>query len=525
MTEARRFTGGRVFTGRRFVEALLVENGRVTVAGTEAEVARASPTGCSAEPLAGRLVVPGLIDAHLHVAEVVRAEHGLPLEGLHSREEIGERLRQWAESHPTGPIVGRGWSADGFSDGQEPTRTDIESAVADRPVVLYHISGHMAVVNGVVLDAVGFTARSPDPPHGRLGRGRDGTPDGRLYERALHPVGRFSSGAYPPDTVAIGRTLRSWAALGITSVGTLNTDPEELEALASLVGSGDLAVRVRAYLRYSRFAEVDVRRPIDSPEGGLLSIRGTKSFADGAFGPRTAWLSEPYADRPESSGDSTIGAAELAEVIERTVEVGLVPAVHAIGDRALGSVLDSLDGAPHSPAPPRIEHAALVPPELYSRLGRVRPVLVVQPGFVWSDAWLGARLGPERARFAYPFRTLIERGHLLLGSSDAPFDPVDPWRGLAAAVHRTDPSGRSANSDPGEALSPEQAVQLYTSNASGGLGEADLGTLEAGARADLVVLDAPDLGRAIARGRSVVASTWLAGETTYERGRPARETV
>jgi predicted amidohydrolase YtcJ len=96
---------------------------------------------------------------------------------------------------------------------------------------------------------------------------------------------------------------------------------------------------------------------------------------------------------------------------------------------------------------------------------------------------------------------------------------------LAAAVHRTDPSGRSADSDPGEALSPEQAVQLYTSNASGGLGEADLGTLEAGARADLVVLDAPDLGRAIARGRSVVASTWLAGETTYERGRPARETV
>jgi hypothetical protein len=522
MTVTRRFTGGRIFTGRRFVGALLVEDGRVAIAGTEEEVARASPTGVEVEDLSGKLVVPGLVDAHLHVAEVVRAEQGLPLEGLRSREEIGERLRRWAETHPSGPIIGRGWSVEGFSDGEEPTRRDIEVAVGDRPVVLYHVSGHAAIVNGYVLDSVGFVAGSLDPPGGRLGRGPDGTPNGRLYERALGAVGRFSTGAFPPDPSAIGRTLRSWAKLGLTTVGTLNTDPEELEALASLARSGDLPVRVRAYLRFSRFSEVDLHRRLDAHEGAILSVRGTKSFADGAFGPRTAWLSQPYADRPDSSGDSTLDAAELGGVVERTVQAGLVPAVHAIGDRALGAVLHALDGASSGPGSSRVEHAALVPPGLYPTLDRVRPTLVVQPGFVWSDAWLAARLGAERVRFAYPFRTLTGRGHLLVGSSDAPYDPVDPWRGLAAAVHRTDPEGRSANPDPEESLSAEQAFQLYTANAGLGLGEADLGTLESGARADLVVLDAPDLGRAIGCGRSTVQSTWCGGESTYRRDRKAK---
>ncbi|MCI4373548.1 MAG: amidohydrolase family protein, partial [Thermoplasmata archaeon] len=180
MTEARRFTGGRVFTGRRYADALLVDGGRVVRVGTEAEVARDSPPGCVVEHLGGRVVVPGLIDAHLHVAEIVRAEQGLPLAGLRSREELEERLRRWAEAHPTGPIIGRGWSVEGFADGEEPTRNDLEAAVADRPVVLYHASGHAAVVNGAALAAVGYTDRPEDPPGGRLGRAPDGGLDGRL---------------------------------------------------------------------------------------------------------------------------------------------------------------------------------------------------------------------------------------------------------------------------------------------------------------------------------------------------------
>ncbi len=246
-------------------------------------------------------------------------------------------------------------------------------------------------------------------------------------------------------------------------------------------------------------------------------MRGTKQYTDGAFGPHTAWLTDPYADRPDTSGDSTASGKEIAQAVRTTLDLGLVPALHAIGDRAVGVAVRALDGIEPAPGAARIEHASLVPPALYPLLDRVRPTLVVQPGFVWSDGWLGERLGPDRARHAYPFRTLLERGHALVGSSDSPFDVLDPWRGLAAAVHRTDPGGRSANPDPTENLTPEQAFQLYTANAGPGLGEADLGSLELGSRADLVVLKAPDLPRAIGWGSSCVRSTWMGGARTFLR--------
>ncbi|MCI4365433.1 MAG: amidohydrolase, partial [Thermoplasmata archaeon] len=522
MSDARRFTGGRVFTGHRFVEAILVEDGRVTSTGSATQVARDSPTGCEVERLSGRLVLPGLIDAHLHLPDLTRAREGLALDGTRSREELVERLLHWAEAHPNGPIVGRGWDLERFPDRKEPTRRDLEMAVADRPVVLFDAGGHTAVANRAALEAVGYMDDAPDPPGGKLGRGPDGGLDGLLRERALEPVARFTSGAFPPEPAALARTLTFAASLGLTSVATLNTDPEELAALAVLARDEALPVRVRAYLRFGRRGEFNLPHLLPAPAEGSLAVRGVKMFTDGAFGPRTAWLSQPYADRPEQSGNPTYSPDELARMVGLVRAEGWVPALHAIGDRALGAALTALEGTRSGPLPSRIEHASLVPPELYPALDRVRPALVVQPGFVWSDAWLGARLGPDRVRFAYPFRTLTASGHLLVGSSDAPYDPVDPWRGLAASTHRVDPDGGSANPDPAEALSPAQAVQLYTSNAGRGLGEPDLGHLEPGARADLLVHDAPDLGRAIGQGAAGVAETWLGGRRSYRRREPVR---
>ncbi len=517
MADARRFSGGRIFTGRRFVESLLIEDGRVVAAGSAPEVARASPVGVEVEELRGGLVLPGLIDAHLHLQALVRAEEGVPLETARTHAELAELLRAWAVAHPTGPIVGRGWSADQFDRREEPTRRDLDGVVADRPVVLYHASGHAAVVNQKALEAAGYGPHAEDPPAGRLGRGPDGTPDGRLYERALDPVGRVAREGYVPDPSVVERVFADLAACGLTSVGTLNTDLEELTGLAALALSHELPFRVRSYVRPSLLEEVDLRRTWDGQGGAMLDVRGTKSFADGAFGPRTASLNGPYEDRPGTSGDATLTPSELEEVVRATLAADLVPAVHAIGDRALGGVLRAFEGVHPGRAPPRVEHAALVPRELHDQLGRVRPTLVVQPGFVWSDWWLEERLGPERARWAYPFRSLTDRGHRLVGSSDAPYDPPDPWRGLAAAVRRTDPSGRSANPEPWEALSPEQAILLYTLHAGPALGDADLGHLEAGARADLVVLDVPDLPSAVGRGRAAVRSTWRGGERTFHR--------
>jgi hypothetical protein len=251
----------------------------------------------------------------------------------------------------------------------------------------------------------------------------------------------------------------------------------------------------------------------DSPREGagcLVRVSGVKAITDGSFGARTAWLSEPYDDLPSETGFPVGSSDELADGIAEAGRLGLQVALHAIGDRAVYRVLRLLQVANAGPTP-RIEHASLVPPNLYPMLDRVRPHLVVQPRFVVSDSWLPERLGTVRARFAYPFRSLLDRGYRLAGSSDAPVESFDPWTGIAAAVHRGDrrPGGRDRGGS--EQISVEAAVRLYTIGAGAALEEPGLGTLEAGAPADLVRLSTTTLEAALAAGRGAVAETWRDG--------------
>lgn len=512
MTDVRLWHHGRIFTGRRYVEALLVENGRVAASGSVDEVRRAAPTGAEVVDLAGRLLVPGFIDAHLHIGDLTRVREGLDVSGTRSVSELVKRTREWADSHPIGTVVGRGWDAERFIERRWPTRVDLDRAVMDRPLILYHASGHAAVVNTLALDRAGVHRTPTDPAGGRFGREVGGDLDGRLFEEAMRSVAGPATDGFPPDAAAIGRTLRFAASLGLTTVTAMNVGVEEASVLRELAQAGALPVRVRVYLRLSRLEEFG---PTDlAPAGlnGIHRVTGVKAFTDGAFGPRTAWLSAPYADATEETGLPVGTEEELSAALHRAASRGLAPALHAIGDRAVDRALRLLRSFRGSPvAPARIEHAALIPPELFPLLDEVRPVLGVQPGFVWSDAWLQDRLGRERARWAYAFRSLADRGHVLAGSSDAPYDPVDPWRGLSASVCRWDSQGRSANPDPAEALPPEEAVRMYTVNGGRALGEPELGHLEAGAGADLVVLEASDLSRAISLGSSAVREVWVGG--------------
>jgi len=512
MTDARLWHHGRIFTGRRYVEAVLAENGRVVAAGSVEGVRRAAPTGVEVVDLAGRLLLPGLLDAHLHVASLTAVREGLDVSGVRAVNELVARVRTWAEAHPNGAVVGRGWDAERFADRRWPTRVDLDRAVMDRPVVLYHASGHAAVVNSAALDWAGVHRATPDPEGGRIGRGKEGSPDGRLYEEAMRSIAGTAATGVPPEKEAIARTLRFAASLGLTTLSPMNVGLEEASALRELAQTGALPVRVRVYLRLSDLEEFG---PADlAPAGGdgVLRVTGVKAFTDGAFGPRTAWLSSPYADAPEETGLPIGTDEDLSTALGRAASRGLAPALHAIGDRAVDRALRLLRPfRGSSTAPARIEHAALTPPELLPLLDEVRPVLAVQPGFVWSDAWLRDRLGPERSRWAYAFRSLADRGHVLAGSSDAPYDPVDPWRGLAASVCRRDREGRSANPETGEALPPEEAVRMYTENGGRAIGEPDLGHLEVGARADLLVLDASDLSQALSLGSAAVREVWVGG--------------
>ena len=513
MTEAKLWTGGRVFTGTRYAEALLVEDGRVLGAGPEEALRRITPTGADRRNLAGRLVVPGLIDAHLHLTEIARYRAGLDVSLATSLEALASLLARWAAAHPDGPVVGRGWDPERWTDRHVPDSHEIDRAVPDRPVVLYHASGHAAIANSAALREAGVDPDRAAPDDPTVGRFADGRPNGLLYEAAMDPLAPLSHAAAPVGVDLLERTLGELPSLGITAVASMGAPAEELSALRALASTGRLPVTVRAYARLAD------RRTAGSPSArspGRFAVVGVKGFLDGAFGPRTAWLAEPYADDPTRTGLAVGEEPALADAIEEAVGLGLAPALHAIGDRALARALRLL--APwigRTDPPARIEHAALTPPGLLPELDRLRPTLVVQPGFVWSDGWLPARLGAERARWAYAFRTLRARGIPLAGSSDAPFDPLDPWRGLRASVRRWDRAGRSANPDPAEALSAEEALGLYTVGAAASLGLASRGRLEAGASADFAVLSVPELAAALDARTPPVEETWVDGRRVY----------
>lgn len=500
MTDATLFVGGRIYTGRRYAEALLVEGGRVVAVGEEASTRRAAASGTERVDLAHGLVVPGLADAHLHLGEIVRSRASFDARPSGSIADLGRRLCRWAEAHPSGAVIGNGLDPGSLAERRWPNVAEMDGWFPDRPLLLFHSSGHAVAVNTAAAVLAFGEQASGEPPS---------RPAGVLLEDDLRPLGALVEQVLPLVPDVVERTLHELAQLGLTAVGTMNTGSEELNVLHELDEAHRLPLRVRAYPPLGRASEG--LRAGAQGAGGRLAIAGMKGFLDGAFGPRTASLHGAYSDDPMTEGIDRGDDAHVAAAVEAARAVGLAPALHAIGDRAVARAVRLLSaGRPGGP-PARIEHASLTPPALLGPLRRLGAYLVVQPGFVLSDVWLRERLGPERTRWAYAFRALNDLGIPLAGSSDAPYDLLDPWRGIWAAVRRQDELGRSANPTPDQAISVPEAFALYTTGAHQALGERIGGTLEPGAPADLVVLPVRGLDDAVRLGRSAVSATWIEG--------------
>jgi predicted amidohydrolase YtcJ len=503
----------RIFTGRRYVDALLVEDGRVAAAGSRDAVRRQGGTGADVRDVGSRLVVPGLADLHMHLAGTTLLRDGVDLRGVRSLDEMRERILRWLPDHPRGPVFGRGWDQENLRERRYPTRDDLDRFVSDRPVVLPRVCGHAAVVNSAALDAVGIDESTRDPSGGVFVRDSAGRLTGVLLDNALTPMDPMFSRAFTGDPTAAGRALAYAASVGLTTLAPVSAEPEEIRIASELAERGPLPVRLRFYLDLGRLSAFEELRRL--PSSSSWRIAGVKAITDGSFGARTAWLSEPYSDAPDARGFPLWDEEEIARGLEEARRLGLPPALHAIGDRAMAWALDLLERHA-APGTARIEHASMTPPEILATLARVRPDLVVQPHFVETDWWVPQRLGPVRARWTYAFRTLIERGFRLAGSSDSPVEPLDPWTGVRAAVHRA-PESEFGRATAGERLAPETAVQVYSANAGEVLREPDIGTLEPGSRGDLLVLSAPGLEAALATANPPVLETWMDGRCVYRR--------
>jgi len=436
------------------VEALVVAPGKgVVCEGSEYKCRSLHPSRIL--DLDGRIVVPGLRDAHTHLMSTALSYRILDLRRVSSVEELKEAVRRAAlEVGPGGWVVGRGWDQDKMVERRYPTRYDLDEAAPKNPVLLVRVCGHAAVANTKALEKLGLLDREPAELQGLVVR-EDGKPIGLLVEDAVS----WAMEKIPrPGKATLKELLRKVIAeylrYGVTAIHSMSVDVEELSIIRELELDGELKLKYKAYVRPDLLWSI--------PEELRHLVRGVKVFADGSFGARTAALREHYSDFP-SSGTLLIRAEEIAELARAAGSQGLELAVHAIGDRAVEEVLRA---AAMSHGRIRVEHASLTPPDLLDLFSQLRPDVTVQPHFIISDTWIVDRLG-ERTRWVYAFKSLAKTGSTLMGSSDSPVEPLNPWLGVYAAVHRGEPEGLPiAKYTDGEKLSLREAVSLYAQPAS-----------------------------------------------------------
>jgi predicted amidohydrolase YtcJ len=520
----------RIFTGevaRPWAEALVVRGDRIVAIGSNDEVKAVCSRAAQVFELPGRLVTPGLVDAHLHFIGLGLSLQRLDLRDLSSIEDCRRRVGEAVANRPPGTwIIGRGWSEHLWREGREPAARDLDDIAPHHPVMLVRHCGHTVWVNTLSLARARITRDTVDAPGTRIERDpRTGQPTGLLREYR-----QIIEKDIPPPTLeerkraallAQGEALRH----GVTGVHSCET-LEEWEALAELEAEKKLKVRVH-HLLPPEEVETARARGITLGQGSQhLWFGQVKIFADGSLGSGTALLHEPYVDDPSHRGIACHSPEELRERVELAYRHGGDVGVHAIGDLAVTRVLEAIAAARGrlpGPRRDRIEHVQLFQPEDLPRLRELGVVASVQPVHLLTDRPVAEkRWGLTRCRYAYAWRSLLRSGICLQFGSDAPVEPINPLLGFHAALTRQDLSGQPREGwFPDERLDLEEIVHAFTwVPAWVSRKEHALGSLGPGRKADLVVF-AEDLFR-MPPGQvfSVpVEMTMVDGEVLYDARR------
>jgi predicted amidohydrolase YtcJ len=482
--------------------SILLSGGRIAFVGDAAD-ARKRGAGAKRVSLSGRFVFPGWADAHLHLLGLGKSLEIAALRGSKSAADAAARMRRAAVALPPGVWVeGRGWDQNLWPGAAFPDARDLDAVLPDRPALARRVDGHALWVNGAALAAAGIGAATPDPPGGRILRRADGSPSGVLVDNAMALV----TAAVAPSTAADReRWLLAGAAAcsraGLTEIQDASAyDADGIADLDRLAARDALPIRVYATVSSvpsvrAAFFEKGVR-----VGGGrdFLTVRALKAYADGALGSRGAALLEDYADESGSRGLDVTPPDVLAETALDARRHGWQLWVHAIGDRGNRHALDAyakaaaaLPQAPPGGERPRIEHAQVIAPSDFARFAPLGVIASIQPTHATSDmGWALARLGPERLRGAYAWRTLVEAGVRLAGGSDAPVESERPLLGFYAAVTRQDLAGSPPGGwEPAQRLSRREALALFTSGAAWAAFEENArGRIAPGFEADLTVL-------------------------------------
>jgi hypothetical protein len=469
----------------------------------------------------GRVMIPGMIDAHVHVMDIGFAALTLDLSDTTSLEDALAKIKAFADENPGRPwILGRGWNQEKWGLGRFPTAAELDAVVADRPVWLERADNHANWGNTLAITTAGVTAKTADPAGGVIIRDAGGKPLGVFVDNATGLVGKIVPAPRPEDRdLAFVRAQEVLLAKGVTAVADMGTDMADWGTYRRAGDSGRLRVRIMAYADSFDTLEL-VAGP--EPTGWLyddkLRMGGIKIYLDGALGSRGASLKAPYADQPGTKGLAFLTPAQLRNLMSRAALDNFQTAVHAIGDAANADVLAAVEELSESYTGDRrwrIEHAQIIDPADIPLLGQHGVIASVQPLHQTSDRTMAeARLGPDRLDGAYPWRSIKTAGGRLAFGSDAPVEPADPFAGLAAAISRTDASGEPFGGwFPQQTVSRETALAGFTSDAAfAGFAEGRFGRLIPGERADFLLVDrdpllaSPDEIRA-----TQVHQVWIGG--------------
>jgi predicted amidohydrolase YtcJ len=527
------------------VAALAIANGKVLAAGTDAEVLKLKGPKTQVIDLHGAYAMPGFNDAHTHIGEAGRTKLSVDLVGVHSLAEMQQRIRIYVTTAKPGSwIQGGGWDHTLWADDKLPSRTDLDAVTGGHPAIFRRVDGHMAVANSAALAAANITSATPDPAGAKIDRDASGNPTGILREAAANGL-VFSK--IPPPTLEERRQALTVAIADIVSNGVTtvqdNSDWEDFLALEELENTGKLPLRVAEWQDFNQPVDVlKERRASHSSDDLRLHLTQLKGFMDGSLGSRTAAMEDPYSDDPGNSGLPRYTQDKLNHMAAERGLTEFQLGFHAIGDRANSmalnafayvreqqlqiwkqtvstdpKVLAATSTALNHQRRFRIEHAQVLLPGDFDRFAKLGVIASMQPSHLLTDMkWATDRLGPERIKYAYAWKSFLDHNVVLAFGTDYPVELINPFRGLYSAITRQNEAG-TMTFQPQEKISLNEAIYAYTqASAFGEFREKVKGRLEPGYLADLIVLDR-DITTASPQEllHTKVLRTVVNGETVY----------
>src|SRR5437660_5039021 len=481
--------------------AIAIHGNRIIAVGSNDEIKKLAGADTKVIDAKGRLVLPGFNDAHVHFMSGGFQLSSVDLRDATTPQEFAERIRDFAAKLPRGRwITGGDWDHERWPDAKLPTKELIDRYTPDTPVFVNRLDGHMALANSLALKLAGVTRETKDPDGGVIVRdSKTGEPTGILKDAAQSFVWKVIPAASFEEKLAAARAATNHAAsLGVTSVQDMSAGAD-VSVYQALLDRGELKNRIYAVWplpRWERLAQTGVRAHFGS---AMLRTGGLKGFADGSLGSTTALFFEPYNDAPNTNGipsDEMFPEDAMLERVRGADLAGLQVIIHAIGDRANDNILSIYERVEKENGNRdrrfRIEHAQHLRPQDIPRFARDKVIASMQPYHAIDDGrWAEKRIGHERAKTTYAFRSLLDSGAILAFGTDWTVAPLNPMLSIYAAATRRTLDGKHPNGRiPEQKISLGEALRAYTEgNAYATFNEGKWGTLAPGYYADLVVVD------------------------------------